>query len=477
MRSSVVSSLRRIHGLLTPMSIEGRLRWRPTLLLYMLSHGFMLASWNALYWDDWITYAGGRQGTIDFFAECTRCVVPFRGEIEGLLIAPGPWLMRLLVFVFFPIIALLTEQFLRRTQWLQKDEETIIALGVLFLPMFGARIALINFQYTISLLLFVLGAWMVLSPRQVTRLVSLVPIFWSMFTQSLQVFVVVLIVVLLAKLVVRQSAFTLDRVLVVASLLFFPMIHRYGIAALLPEFRVVDGYNTIRTSFLIRAVLVASILTLPLVAIAFRRRNGRVEERPVVLLAVGLAILAAGTFPYLAVGHFPNISDWILPLLPDQSDWNSRHQLLQPFGIAIIILGVSQMMAQYRRAFVLSVLGASICLNAATYSGYYLDSLKQSKVLNELSLNAVSLEDVDAVAINDQTHDFNARGRTVRPYEWSAIVKQRTGAVVNTDADTRQFCQEESPDLLVTVSPVGGRLRSLLRREALIEVYLSETSC
>lgn len=454
------------------MSIEGRLQWRPTLLLYMLSHGFMLASWNALYWDDWITYAGGRQGTIDVFAECSRCVIPFRGEIEGLLIAPGPWLMRLLVFVFFPIIALLTQQFLRRTQWLQRDEETIIALGVLFLPMFGARIALINFQYTISLLLFVLGAWMVLSPRQVTRLVSLVPIFWSMFTQSLQVFVVVLIVVLLAKLVVRQSAFTLDRVLVVASLLFFPMIHRYGIAALLPEFRVVDGYNTIRTTFLIRAVLVASILTLPLVAIAFRRRNGRVEERPVVLVAVGLAVLAAGTFPYLAVGHFPNISDWILPLLPDQSDWNSRHQLLQPIGLAIVVLGVSKMMGQYRRTFVLFVVGISVCLNAATYSGYYLDSLKQKTVLSYIADNGDALRAATAVVVDDAASDYNARGRGIRSYELQAMVETVVGTKVTLGYFSYDYCNSQKPDLLMRITPTGGRTTGLVQRKAAVNVTI-----
>ena len=146
----MVSLFQRLRTALTVVSEKGGLRWPPTLLLYILSHGFMLASWNALYWDDWLTYAGGRQGTVDNFAQCTRCVLPFRGEIEGLLIDPGPWLMRLLVLIFFPIIALLTQQFLRRTTWLHRNEETLVTLAVLFLPMFGARIAIINFQYSFS---------------------------------------------------------------------------------------------------------------------------------------------------------------------------------------------------------------------------------------------------------------------------------------------------------------------------------------
>lgn len=452
------------------MSREGGLRWRPILLLYLLSHGFILASLNALYWDDWITYAEGRQGTIDVFAECTRCVVPFRGEIEGLLILPGPWLMRLLAFACFPMIALFTQQFLRRTQWLHKDEETIITLGVLFLPMFGARITLINFQYVISLLLFVIGAWMALSPRRVTRLGSLVPIAWSMFVPSLQFFVVVLIAVLLMQLIMRQYSVTLDRVIVVASFLVFPFVHRYGIPLLFPELQFTDGYNTIRSAFLMRAVLVVSVLTLPLVAVAIRRRKGRVEERPVVLLAVGLAVLAFGTFPYLAVGHFSNISDWILPLLPDQSDWNSRHQLLQPFGTAILVLGVSQMMTRHRRVFVYLVLGVSVCINVATYSGYYLDSLKQKAVLSYLAENGDDLRAATAVVVEDTALDYNARGRDVRSYELQAMVETVVGTRVSLDYFSHDYCDNRKPDLIMRITPTGGRIKGLVQRKAAVNV-------
>jgi hypothetical protein len=455
-----------------PVSRDGGLRWPPTLLLYLVSHGFMLASWNAFFWDDWLIYADGRQGTVDHFAECQRCVIPFRGEIEGLLIVPGPWLMRLLVFAFFPVIALFTQQFLRRTQWLHKDEETIIALVILFLPMFGARIALVNYQYAFSLLLFTLGAWMALSPRRVTRLVSLLPVFWSMFTASLQVFVAVLIAVLVTKLFVRQFAVTLDRVLVVASFLLFPFVHRYAIPMFFPKWTVTDGYNTIRVTFLIRAVLVAGILTLPLMTIVFRQRNGCVARRPVVLLAIGLAVVSVGTFPYLAVGHFPNFSDWILPLLPDQSDWNSRHQLLQPFGTAFVILGVSQMMTQYRRAFVLLALGASVCLNVATYSGYYLDSLKQNAVLSYFAENSDNVRATTAVVVEDFANDYNARGRGIRAYEWQAMFESAVGVKVLVDSYSVDYCQNKKPDAILRITPTGGRLKGIVERKAAVNVTL-----
>jgi hypothetical protein len=54
-------------------------------------------------------------------------------------------------------------------------------------------------------------------------------------------------------------------------------------------------------------------------------------------LEFGLFILALGTCPYLAVGHFANLSDWITMWLPDNSDWDSRHQLLQGMGFALLV--------------------------------------------------------------------------------------------------------------------------------------------
>ena len=437
----------------------------------------MIATWNALYWDDWAVYREGRQGTIKFFADCARCAVPFRGEIEGLLVDPGPWLMRLLVFAFHPMIAFLTYRFLRRTQWLSREEESIITLAALLLPMFGARIALIDYHYSFSLLLFTLGAWMALSPHRATRLASLAPIFWSMFTPSLQVFVTVLIGVLMTKLVLRQYAITLDRFLILVSLILLPFVHRYGLNLIYPELAVKDGYNTIRLSFLIRAVLVAGTLTLPLVAITFRKRNGRVAQRPVVLLAIGLAVLAVGTFPYLSVGHFPNVSDWILPLLPDQSDWNSRHQLLQPFGTAIIFLSISQMM-QYRRAFVVFVLVASIVLNVATYSSYYLDSLKQKAVLSYLSQNDDVLEEAVAVVVEDSANDYNARNRAVRSYEWQAMVETKTRKELPVDSFSMDFCRTMKPDVILRITPTGGRLKGLIQRRAAVNVTVERlTTC
>jgi hypothetical protein len=449
---------------LSPVSLTGTVRWPQALLIYVVSHGFLLASWNALYWDDWMVYANGSKGVEDFFASCDRCTVPFRPMIESFLIAPGPWLMRVLTFLFFPLISFVFFQFLRRTDWLNNQEIGALTLLLLLLPMYGARIAHIDFHYSLSLLLFVLGAWMTLSPQATVRISAIVPIFWSMFTASLQVFVVVLIAVLCAKLARPSDHLHHDRmtIVVVAFLSLAPIIHRFLLPRVLPDLQVTDGYNSIQPAFLVRAVLFSALLMCPLLHLLNLRRLRRTVSRESYQLGIGLAVLAAGTFPYLAVGHFSNFSDWILPLLPDQSDWNSRHQLLQPFGLALILVAIARKFESGIRSLITLVLITSVVVNIATYSGYYLDQVKQNEFIAAVAGAETQLEGVSALVISDQARRFNARGRDLRAYEWAGMIYRATGQRFIVDGDSIQYCQESKPTRMLTITASNGRLRSLV---------------
>lgn len=433
-----------------------------------------MASWNALFWDDWMVYAMGSEGVESYFAECTRCTVPGRATIEAALIAAGPWLMRVLTFLYFPLIALLLAGFLRRTRWLRVRETSYITLVVLFMPAYGARISHIDYFYSFSLLLFVLGAWMTLSPRVLTRVFALIPIFWSMFTPSLQVFVAVIIVVLGVKLVRREQRKSADRLVILGTLCVFPILHRYLFPELFPSYAGTDGYNTIQVAFLVRAVVFTSLLLIPLISLGVKLKREKAVSREFVLLSIGFAVLGAGTFPYLAVGHFANLSDWVLPFLPDESDWNSRHQLLQPFGIALIVLGAAKLLRKRQRAFLFAIFSISVALNIATYSGYYLDWMKQREFIAQMSESRELVIDAKSIVLVDEALRFNARGRGVRPYEWTAMIERATDLNILVDGDSIQFCEEKAPSHLVTVSASRGRLRSLIGGRIGISVNLQQ---
>ena len=423
-----------------------------------------------------MVYANGPENVNAFFVNCANCVVPGRQTVEAVLIAPGPWLMRVLTFLYFPLIALLLASFLRRTCWLRIRETSHITVLVLFMPAYGARIALIDYQYSLAHLLFALGAWMTLSPRVLIRICALIPIFWGLFTASLQVFVAVIIVVLGMKLVRRELQKSADRLVILGALCVFPFVHRYLFPVLFPSYAVTDGFNTIQVAFLLRAVIFTSLLLIPLMFLVLKLQRKKAVSREFVLLSIGFAVLGAGTFPYLAVGHFANLSDWILPFLPDESDWNSRHQLLQPFGIAFIILAAAKMLRKRQRAFLFAILGISVALNIATYSGYYLDWMKQREFITQMSESSELLIDAKSIVLVDEAPRFNARGRGVRAYEWAAMVNRATDLNIIVDGNSIQFCAEKSPSHQVTVSASRGRLRSLISGRIGISIAIAKLS-
>jgi hypothetical protein len=178
----------------------------------------------------------------------------------------------------------------------------------------------------------------------------------------------------------------------------------------------------------------------------------------------------------LAVGHFANLSDWILPFLPDESDWNSRHQLLQPFGIAFIVLAAAKMLRERKLAFLFAIISVSIALNVATYSGYYLDWMKQQEFIAQMGESKELLVDAKSIVLVDEALRFNARGRDLRSYEWAAMVNRATDLNITVGGNSIQFCEEKSPSHQVTVSASRGRLRSLISGQIGISIAVAELS-
>jgi hypothetical protein len=364
--------------------------------------------------------------------------------------------MRVIVFVLFPLIAILFSQFLRRTCWLQNYEIGIATIFVLFLPMYGARIANITFIYSLSLFFFVLGAWMLLSHRPVTRVLAVVPIFLSMFTPSFQFFVVVPIAVLTIKLfqdrddATRQASIHVS----IALLCMSALAHRFALPSLSQSLKIRDGYNSIHAMSLGRAVLYSTALVLPLTRVLIRQKRRNSISRESYLLSVGLATVAAGTFPYLAVGHFADLSSWLLPIIPSASDWDSRHQLLQPFGFALILLAIVLTFGARKQQFILVVMFSSVALNLMTYASYYFDAIKQEVFITEVRRNAQQLAGVSAIAIEDLSEGMNARGRTLRPYEWTEMISRALSrdTPIVVDVMSIQFCKEFAPTHIISVS-------------------------
>ena len=117
------------------------------------------------------------------------------------------------------------------------------------------------------------------------------------------------------------------------------------------------------------------------------------------------------------------------------------------------------------------MLGIFCILNFTFSQEYYLDSLKQEEVISALK-ELPSLRTVDAIMIDDQALRFNARGRSIRSFEWQEmidIVLNRSQPIV-VEPLRYVDCTEFDPSEIIQITAQNGRLESLLTRNLGIQL-------
>jgi len=453
------------------ISLEGTVNWGLVLTLYAASHGFIVACGNALFWDDWSVYQAGSTGVKRFFRDSEFNGLPFREHIEGLLILPGPWLMRLMTFLVFPLATFFLFGYLQKVNWTTRAESAAISICFLFLPIYGARVANINFSSTLSLLLFVIGIRLGFAGHAWQRILGVIPLFWSLFMPSLQFFVIVPFMILLILLFNGEIEMGIDRLVGLTVMIISPFVHRYLIPNLFPSLRV-ENYNQIYVAALVRACVVVFLTIIPITLIILRYVRGHTSSREAVMFCLGLVVLGLGSFPYLAVGHFATMSDWVLPILPRVSDWSSRHQILQSFGLALMVTAVGHRLFRNLSVALSVTLLVVIPLNIATYSAYYLDQLKQAEVIAALSTQKETLKNTEALLVEDRASHYNARSRGPRPAELVGMVNQAINRKVRVDGNLLSACLDLRPSHLIVISASKGRLMALLTRDLGVTVQV-----
>ena len=102
--------------------------------------------------------------------------------------------------------------------------------------------------------------------------------------------------------------------------------------------------------------------------------------------------------------------------------------------------------------------------------------MKQREFIAQMSESRELLIEAKSIVLVDEALRFNARGRGVRSYEWTAMVNRATDLSIVVDGNSIQFCEENSPSHLVTVSADQGRLRSLISGRIGISIAVVELS-
>ena len=447
------------------------------IVAYLCSHVFLFLTLDALYWDDWI-----RASTQEVAGSYNKVAgfPPWREFLEFSILRNSPTLFHLATPICFLVAAYALQKVLKSRLPLTVFQVNAITLLFLLLPVNSARVAMINFYYAFSYMLFFVGWWLLVSGKKFVPLLSL-PVFWLSFgTSSLLPFFALPLLHFGFLLFSKDRRFDLRSLTIWGALASVPVV--FWIVRSQTFGANVRGYYVPKSLGVIRGGLFVLVAVLFLAYGIVRKRWNMSQNARPLLIGWGILSLAFGSAAYMAGGHLVDISDWLISFVPNFSDWNSRHQLLQPLGFALIAVGVlsgsSEETSKRAGMFGLSgLLAFSVVLNFTFSQEYYLDSLKQDQVVEVFS-NIDALKTNSQVMISDDAFRFNARGRSLRSYEWTAMVEKAWPDRGDYRVEPLQYvaCDEFNPTLILTISASNGRLAGLISRDLGIEIGVTEIS-
>ena len=447
-------------------------------LLYFTSYGLMLAYSSTYFWDDWFNYFGMTS------REVRNSTGPFSGFSPVRLVAEGwmaeffPSSFRVLSFIWFPIAAFCLFKTLLGSRFLDRTEVFAIALLFLILPVNSARASMTIFMYSTSYCAFFVGWWLFsLKRRWWTLLLSLGFFLMSFDTAS---FLVFMAIPLLHSYFEHREKGGPFKTWIKRNFVFVlsPIAYWFIEPIINPTLDSVRAaYYTPSLSGILRGLVVGMLVALIAGFFVLIRGWRYGTHRGGVQVLVGLLITWLGMFPYMALGHFPNLNALLIGFVPGASDWDSRHQLLMPLGLGLVIVGVLNFLNPARLwAGVLVVCGLSTVLNLTFSQEYYLDSIKTQRIIEAFRLNP-DVKEFDMALIDDQALRFNARGRAIRSYEWDYMLKAANpGLDQTTDVLRYVDCNVMDPDAIIVIQASNGKLETLLTRNPGITVSVQKIS-
>lgn len=374
-------------------------------VLYLLSNILLLCNINGIYWDDWVLYNQPFSELQDMMNQLTGNAHVFE-YIHRTFSSIGNevFSFRLATVLLYFLSGLFLYFILLNIKPIPRQSVFYITLLFLILPVNSARIALCDFQYGLFLCLFFMAFWVLTQaikrPRNlILRATVLVLFYFSFYVSSLLVFYAIVLLYLLYQTHQRPNQSRLASTLhlfskypdfVVLPLLFYGIKSHYFI-----PYGLYDHYNALSTNpFLIPLELLRSVryaffeplgqavfislrfwylltvLTL-LIAVYLRDRTPFLTDIPIkTLMAAGILFFIIAVFPYIVVGKMPVLSSF-----------GSRHMLLIPLGIALIlyttILAIEQKRKNLGHALLLILIASCILKNMHDQTQYLKDWMYQ----------------------------------------------------------------------------------------------------
>ena len=455
---------------------DTRFPWRVGGALYVAAFGLQFVFLRAYFWDDWVYYAyRTKNETTDFFSSFG--FVPLHGLIQVDLLNRNPAAFHLLTFLFFFLAGVLVFKILRTIVYLSAQQTRMITLFLLVLPINSARVSMMVFMYSYSLLFFLIG-WYLLTCTQakLLRLSSTLFFLASFSTLSLLPFFLLPVTHLYIQL--RKHSVDLRAMSTCFILaLIAPTYWYLSRTILAPDSSARLNYLTPTFSGICRAFVLMTLLLIGVRWSLLQKSDANVDFRRQVLW-FGLFTIGCGAFAYVTSGRLVDLSEWMLNFVPRESDWDSRHQLLLGLGLSVVIVGLlGPLNTSFKRSAATFCLLLCVSLNVLFMQSYYLDSLKQKEILQLFQLSS-EINESKVIMIEDNATVFNARGRVVRSYEWEGMLRSLFGndgkKVVGSSFIDCGAPGSIIPDTRAIISATNGRMRAMLTRSIGLQMSVTE---
>lgn len=427
--------------------------------LYLISNIFLLLNTQGIYWDDWVIYNQSFNEIKNLCNQLTGNSHLFEYIHQSLSdIGNGVAPYRITTFIVYFLAGLFLYFILLDIKTLSRTSAFYIALLFLILPVNNARIALCDLPYGLFLCVFFFAFWLLTqyinkNGPLLFRLTILLLFYLSFFVNSLLVFYAIVVFYTVYKITDGRLYLTFDNFKSAAitfirrylDFLILPILFFYIKTHYFAPYGLYKNYNSVSADYLnILFKLLASLKTAfydPLIQsfiisgrfwglffITFTflyfylRKNlpkvtTQTKQQAIHLLQLGFVFFTLAIFPYVTVGKLPVLSNF-----------DSRHMLLTPLGISLVlyslILLIQRRSTTFAHLILITIITSCILKNMHDQTQYLKDWFYQIALEEHYKTN-------DEIK-NNTTFLFKsnipwANNRSIQFYEHNGLLKQVFG--------------------------------------------------
>ena len=426
------------------------------LVVYFVSNMFLLLNVNGVYWDDYRLFPEPRTVVVNEF---TQYGMPVFGYLHFFFVSIGNGVIayRAATFFLYFIAGLSLYFTLLNIKALSKQDAFFVTILFLILPLNSARIALIDFSYCICYASFFVAFWLLTiylkrAPNIFFRGSILLLFMFSFLTNSLLVFYVIpifyLCYIAFLELSVNSVVFNIKNIVThYFDFLILPFSF-WGLKKILflpsPGYNEID-YDKVPSIFhLAKSAICKPIADLffvsqqhpfylitivLLIFILLNRHHQHVEKvsKSSVLFGLGVVFVILAIIPYALVGK-----------VPDPGSFESRHMLLEPLGLSLVLYSLLTLLSRIDRvashAVMVVFLSACILSNLSVQVWYLKDWFYQVALVENYKNNQIIKNNTTFIF---QSNIPLANRRPLTIYEHNAILSE-------VFHDERRFMVSES---------------------------------